>query len=244
MPAILAERVTKVFGRGETEVVALKDASIQVEGGELVALMGPSGSGKTTLLRALSLIDPPTRGRIVIDGQLVYEDGRVFVDDRRLRRERMGIIFQAYNLIPFLTALENVALILTLNGVPLREALRRARALLARLDLLGHRADVHPATLSGGEQQRLAVARAVVNDPAVILADEPTGALDTERGKAVMDLLRRLGRERRAAVVVVTHDERMLEGFDRVFHMVDGRISPSRPIPRLSRDDEHAPAHA
>jgi putative ABC transport system ATP-binding protein len=125
--------------------------------------------------------------------------------------------------VPFLTAGDNVALILTLNGVPLGEARRRAHALLERLDI-GRRAGVHPPTLSGGEQQRLAVARAVINDPAVILADEPTGALDTRRGKAVMELLRRLGRERGAAVIVVTHDERMLEGFDRVYRMTDGRL--------------------
>jgi putative ABC transport system ATP-binding protein len=222
-PVLVGAHVTKVFGRGETEVTALHDASIAVEPGELVALMGPSGSGKTTLLRALSLIDPPTRGRIVVDGRVVCEDGRVLVDDRRLRRERLGIIFQSYNLIPFLTAIENVALVPTLNGVPLPEARRRAHALLDRLDL-GHRADVHPPTLSGGEQQRLAVARAVINDPAVILADEPTGALDTERGLAVMGLLRRLGREGNAAVIVVTHDDRMLEGLDRVYRMTDGRI--------------------
>ncbi len=224
MAAIVGEHLTKVFGRGETEVVALRDASIEVDAGELVALMGPSGSGKTTLLRAISLIDPPTEGRITIAGTPVYERERVLIDDRRLRRERMGIIFQAYNLIPFLTAAENVALVLTLNGVPAREALRRARNLLERLGL-GHRASIHPATLSGGEQQRLAVARAVVNDPTLILADEPTAALDTERGKAVMELLRRLGRERQAAVIVVTHDERMIEGFDRVYHMTDGRIT-------------------
>jgi putative ABC transport system ATP-binding protein len=229
MPTLIGEHVTKVFGHGDTEVVALSDATIAVDAGELVALMGPSGSGKTTLLRALSLIDPPTRGRVVVDGHVVCEDGRVLVDDRRLRRERMGIIFQSYNLIPFLTSIENVALVLTLNGVPLREARRRARALLDRLDL-GHRANVHPPTLSGGEQQRLAVARAVINDPAVILADEPTGALDTERGKAVMDLLRRLGREREVAVIVVTHDDRMLEGFDRVYRMTDGRIDPGQRI--------------
>jgi putative ABC transport system ATP-binding protein len=148
----------------------------------------------------------------------------------------MGIIFQSYNLIPFLTSIENVALVLTLNGVPLREARRRAGTLLDRLDL-GHRADVHPPTLSGGEQQRLAVARAVINDPAVILADEPTGALDTERGKAVMDLLRRLGREREAAVIVVTHDDRMLDGFDRVYRMTDGRIDPAQ---RISAADASA----
>jgi putative ABC transport system ATP-binding protein len=235
MPTVVAERVTKVFGRGETEVVALRDASIEVDGGELVALMGPSGSGKTTLVRALSLIDPPTRGRIAIAGERVFDDGRVLVDDRRLRREKMGVIFQSYNLIPFLTAVENVALVLTLNGVALREALGRARDLLEQFDL-GHRADVHPATLSGGEQQRLAVARAVVNEPAVILADEPTAALDTERGKIVMDLLRRLGRERHAAVIIVTHDERMVEGFDRVYRLLDGRIiadSQARTAPEV-----------
>jgi putative ABC transport system ATP-binding protein len=237
MPMIIGEHVTKVFGRGETELMALNDASIAVDAGELVALMGPSGSGKTTLLRALSLIDPPTRGRIIVDGRVVAEDGRLLVDDRRLRRERIGIVFQSYNLIPFLTSIENVALVLTLNGVPLPEARRRAGALLDRL-ALGHRADVHPPTLSGGEQQRLAVARAVINDPAVILADEPTGALDTERGKAVMDLLRRLGRERHAAVIVVTHDDRMLEGFDRVYHMTDGRIDNGE---RLARSTDGPP---
>lgn len=228
MPAVLAEGLTKVFGQGESEVQALRQVSIAVDRGELVALMGPSGSGKTTLLRALSLIDPPTGGRIAIAGQAVHEGRQVLVDDRRLRRERMGIVFQAYNLIPFLTVVENVALVLTLNGMALRAALRRSRELLEQLGL-GHRADVHPATLSGGEQQRLAVARAVVNDPAVVLADEPTAALDTERGTVVMDLLRRLGRQRSAAVIVVTHDERMLAGFDRIYRMVDGRISADRP---------------
>jgi putative ABC transport system ATP-binding protein len=222
--AVSAERVTKIFGQGDSQVLALKEASVSVEPGELVALMGPSGSGKTTLLRALSLIDPPTRGRIAIGGDVVFEGERALTDDRRMRRRRMGIIFQSYNLIPFLTAAENVALVLKLNGVPKREAMRRARELLNRLDL-GHRANTHPATLSGGEQQRVAVARAVVNDPAVILADEPTAALDTERGKSVMDLLRRLGREQHAAVLVVTHDERMIEGFDRVYYMTDGRIT-------------------
>jgi putative ABC transport system ATP-binding protein len=223
-PAIAAENVTRIFGQGEGRVVALSGANIAVEPGEVVALMGPSGSGKTTLLRALSLIDPPTRGRIVIGGDLVFEGEQVLTDDRQMRRQRMGIIFQAYNLIPFLTAMENVALVLTLNRVSRREAMKRAHALLERLDL-EHRADTYPATLSGGEQQRVAVARAIVNDPAVILADEPTAALDTEHGKAVMNLLRQLGREQHAAVIVVTHDERMIAGFDRIYHMTDGRIT-------------------
>jgi putative ABC transport system ATP-binding protein len=173
-----------------------------------------------------------------MDGTLIYEGGRVLVDDRRLRRERMGIIFQSYNLIPFLTALENVALILTLAGVPRREAFRRSRELLERFEL-GHRADQHPPTLSGGEQQRLAVARAVINNPKVILADEPTAALDTERGQAVMDLLRRLGREGSAGVIVVTHDERMLTGFDRVYRMLDGRLASRARTPQPSGEEQY-----
>ena len=224
MAAVAAQNVTKIFGQGDGQVVALKDAQLSIEPGEIVALMGPSGSGKTTLLRALSLIDPPTTGQIAIDNQLVFDGERVLTDDRKLRRQRMGIIFQAYNLIPFLTSLENVALVLTLNGISHHEAMTRASELLKRLDL-GQRAGIYPATLSGGEQQRVAVARAVINDPAVILADEPTAALDTERGKAVMELLRNLGRTQHAAVIVVTHDERMIEGFDRVYHMIDGRIT-------------------
>lgn len=228
MTALVADHVTKVFTQGGTEVVAVHDATLAVDGGEVVALMGPSGSGKTTLLRALSLIDPPTSGRITIDGETVYRDGRVLVDDRRLRRQKVGVVFQAYNLIPFLTAVENVALILTLNGVSSREALQRSRQLLKRLQLL-HRADTYPASLSGGEQQRLAVARAVVNRPRIILADEPTAALDTEHGRAVMDLLRQLGREENAAVIVVTHDQRMIEGFDRVYNITDGRVEVRKP---------------
>jgi putative ABC transport system ATP-binding protein len=223
MPVIVAEGLTKVFGRGAAEVVALADASIEVDRGELVAITGPSGSGKTTLLRAISLVDPATRGRLTVDGVIVAADGRVLVDDRRLRREKMGVVFQAYNLIPFLTVAENVALVLTLTGVRLREALGRAHALLERLGL-AHRASVHPVTLSGGEQQRVAIARALVHRPALVLADEPTAALDTERGRDVMALLSALGRETAAAVIVVTHDERMLGGFDRVYRMTDGRI--------------------
>jgi putative ABC transport system ATP-binding protein len=224
MPAVVAEKLSKIFGQGDGQVVALKDADVSIEAGEIVALMGPSGSGKTTLLRALSLIDPPTSGTVAIGNDVVFEDKRVLTDDRQLRRKRMGIIFQAYNLIPFLTTVENIALVLTLNGIAQREAIGRASELLHRLEL-GHRANTYPATLSGGEQQRVAVARAVINDPAVILADEPTAALDTERGKAVMDLLRQLGRVQGAAVIVVTHDERMIKGFDRVYHMTDGRIT-------------------
>jgi putative ABC transport system ATP-binding protein len=224
MRKVLAENVTKVFGQGDTEVVALKNASIAVESGEVVALMGPSGSGKTTLLRAISLIDPPTSGKIEIAGEVIFSGEEILTDDRLLRRQKMGIIFQAYNLIPFLTVVENVAIVLTLNGISNRESMKRARNLLEELEL-GHRSETYPSTLSGGEQQRVAVARAVVNDPAVILADEPTAALDSERGKAVMALLRKLGHEKKAAVIVVTHDDRMVEGFDRIYHLSDGCLS-------------------
>ena len=229
MAIVEAQGLGKTFGRGDAQVTALADASVAIDAGELVALMGPSGSGKTTLLRALSLIDPPGLGVLRIEGRTVCADGRVLVDARRLRRERMGVIFQSYNLIPFLSALDNVMLVATLAGAPATAARRRAMALLERLGL-DHRAGTYPATLSGGEQQRLAVARAIIHDPAVILADEPTAALDTERGLAVMDLLRGLGHERRAAVLVVTHDERMLAGFDRVYQMTDGRVRPPRPV--------------
>lgn len=238
MLALAANGVTKIFTRGGARVVAVDNASLEVDGGEVVALMGPSGSGKTTLLRALSLIDPPTAGRVVIDGETVCRDGRVLVDDRRLRRQKVGVVFQAYNLIPFLTAIENVALILTLNGVSGREALHRSRLLLERLQLI-HRADVYPASLSGGEQQRLAVARAIVNRPRIILADEPTAALDTEHGRAVMDLLRQLGREENAAVIVVTHDRRMIEGFDRVYTITDGHLDERQPAVSPAMRDEH-----
>ena len=230
MPAIAAAHVTKVFGHGETEVMALKDVNLAVEPGELVALMGPSGSGKTTLLRALSLIDPPSRGCITIGDEEICADVVAKVDDRRLRREKVGIIFQAYNLIPFLTAAENVALVLTLNGVSRSEALRRARALLQNLDL-AHRTDTYPGTLSGGEQQRLAVARAVINNPAVILADEPTANLDGENAEVLMHLMRDLRDRRGMTFMFSTHDPRVVTHAVRVVTLVDGRVAHDETTP-------------
>ena len=182
------EGVSKTFGSGELAVQALKPCSFTVQPGELAALLGPSGSGKSTLLLSISLILEPTAGRIVIAGQEVYNNGWTGVDDRAFRRRHIGFIFQQHNLIPFLTALENVALVLRLNGVGQREATRRARDLLGYLEI-GHRADSLPANLSGGEQQRVAIGRALANEPPLILADEPTAALDTERGTKVMALL-------------------------------------------------------
>lgn len=224
MAVLDIQNVSQTFGQGELAVQALKPTSLSVEAGELVALLGPSGSGKSTLLLAISLIQPPTTGRIVIDGQTLYDQGPTGVNERAFRLRKVGFIFQQHNLIPFLTALENVALMLQLNGVGRREAKRRARELMDYLEI-GHRADSLPAELSGGEQQRVAIGRALANEPALILADEPTAALDTERGTKVMALLRKIARERRSAVITVTHDHRMIEGFDTVYHMDDGRLT-------------------
>jgi putative ABC transport system ATP-binding protein len=218
--------VSKTFGSGELAVQALKPTTFSVEAGELAALLGPSGSGKSTLLLSISLILEPSSGRIVMNGQAVYNSGWTGIDVRRFRRENIGFIFQQHNLIPFLTAQENVALVMQLNGASRREAARRARDLLAYLEI-GPRADSLPANLSGGEMQRVAIGRALANEPPLVLADEPTAALDTDRGTKVMAMLRKIARERRSAVITVTHDRRMIEGFDRVYYLNDGWLSQS-----------------
>jgi len=223
VPVLQVSHLGKTFGAGELAVEALKDVSFSVEPGELVALLGPSGSGKSTLLLCISLIQDPSRGRIAIGGRDIWRDGPVRLDTRRFRRENIGFIFQGHNLIPFLTAQENVALALQLNGAAPRDAARRAHELLAYLEI-DHRADALPGTLSGGEQQRVAIGRALANEPPIVFADEPTAALDTERGARVMALLRKVAREKRSAVITVTHDHRMIDGFDSVYLMSDGRI--------------------
>jgi putative ABC transport system ATP-binding protein len=232
MPVLEVERVSKTFGSGELAVQALKETSFAVEPGELAALLGPSGSGKSTLLLSISLILEPSTGRIVMNGREVYNGGWTGIDVRRFRRENIGFVFQQHNLIPFLTARENVALVMQLNGAGRREAMRRAQELLDYLEI-GHRAESLPANLSGGEQQRVAIGRALANQPPLVLADEPTAALDTDRGTKVMGLLRKIARERRSAVITVTHDRRMIEGFDTVYYLNDGRLS------RTPQEAEH-----
>jgi putative ABC transport system ATP-binding protein len=227
MPVLEVERLSKTFGKGELAVQALREASLSVEAGELAALLGPSGSGKSTLLLCISLIEAPSAGRIVVGGREAWRDGKAALDARRYRRENIGFIFQGHNLIPFLTAQENVALAMQLNGVGRRDAARRARQLLGYLEV-ANRADALPATLSGGERQRVAIGRALANEPPIVFADEPTAALDTGRGMKVMALLRRVAREKRSAVIAVTHDQRMIEGFDSVYEMNDGRLARSR----------------
>jgi putative ABC transport system ATP-binding protein len=216
--------VSKSFGSGEQAVHALKATTFSVEAGELAALLGPSGSGKSTLLLCISLILEPSAGRIVMNAREVYNNGWTGIDVRRFRRENIGFIFQSHNLIPFLTAQENVALVAQLNGASRRDAARRAHELLGYLEI-AHRAASLPANLSGGEQQRVAIGRALANQPPLILADEPTAALDTDRGNKVMALLRKIARERGAAVITVTHDRRMIEGFDTVYYLNDGVLS-------------------
>ncbi len=225
-PAVEAEGLTKIYGSGNTEVVAMKDVSLRVARGEVVALLGPSGSGKTTLITALGLVNPPTAGRIAIGGVPVMDADRALVDLRAFRRQRIGFVFQQAHLIPFLDALQNVQVALEINDTPRREARRRAAELL---DYLGvaDRSDHLPDALSGGQQQRVAVARALANEPSLILADEPTAALDGQRGRQVMELFRKVAHERGAGVIVVTHDQRALDVFDRILEMEDGRLKAS-----------------
>lgn len=225
-PAVEATGLTKIYGSGNTEVVAMKDVSLRVERGEVVALLGPSGAGKSTLLTAVGLINPPTAGRIVIGGVPVLEADRALVDLRVFRREHLGFIFQKANLIPFLKAVENVQIAMEVNDVASRAARQRA---LELLDYLGvaDRSNNLPDALSGGQQQRVAVARALANHPSLLLADEPTAALDSHRGRQVMELFRKVAHEQGAGVIVVTHDQRALDVFDRTLEMEDGRLRPA-----------------
>ena len=226
-PAIETRALTKVYGRGNTEVVALRNASVTVQRGQVMALLGPSGSGKSTFLTAVGLINPPTSGQILIGGVLVMDGPRALVDLRAFRRRHIGYVFQKSNLIPFLNARENVQIAMELNNVTPRVARRRAMELLDELGV-ADRAEHDPAALSGGQQQRVAVARALANQPSVILADEPTAALDSRRGRQVMELFARVAREHGAAVVVVTHDQRSLDVFDVICEMEDGVIKPAQ----------------
>jgi len=225
MEVLRIEGLGKNFGAGRLEVRALEDIHLSVAAGDLVALLGPSGSGKTTMLLCASLILEPTRGKIVFDGQTIFQKNGWAggIDIRRIRREKMGFIFQAHNLIPFLTARQNVLFPLDLVGQKGDAARKRVMELLDYMEI-ADRADYLPALLSGGEQQRVAIARALANNPKLILADEPTASLDTPRGKKVMTLLKKIAKENRSAVIVVTHDVRMIEGFDYVYHLKDGRL--------------------
>jgi len=226
-PALQAAGLTKIYGSGHTEVVAVQNVSLSVARGEIVALLGPSGAGKSTLLTLLGLIRPPNTGRIAIDGTLVFDNHQAKVDVRRFRRQKFGFVFQKANLIPFLTAAENVRLAMEIDDQPSRISRQRAMELLEYLGV-AERAEYLPSKLSGGEQQRVAVARALANRPSLILADEPTAALDSVHGRQVMELFRKVAHEQNAGVIVVTHDHRALDLFDRTLEMEDGQLRENR----------------
>lgn len=216
--------VAKHFGEGETRVDALRDVDLQVRAGEVIALLGPSGSGKTTLLNIIGCILAPSAGKVTLDSETVFDGQWLRRDLRKLRLDKIGFIFQTHNLLPFLTAQENVAVVLDLAGWSLEMGRARARELLDYLEV-GRRAVAKPALLSGGEAQRVAIARALANRPRIILADEPTAALDSQRAGLVMDLLRKLAAEQEACIVTVTHDEKIFDRFDRLIHLRDGRLA-------------------
>jgi putative ABC transport system ATP-binding protein len=218
-----AAGLTKIYGSGHTEVVAVRDVTVQVKRGEIVALVGPSGAGKSTLLTLLGLIRPPNTGRITIDQTVVFENHLAKVDIRRFRRQKFGFVFQKSNLIPFLTAAENVRLAMEIDDQRPKVSRKRAMELLEYLGV-AQRAKNMPSQLSGGEQQRVAVARALANRPSLILADEPTAALDSVRGRQVMELFAKVAHEQNAGVIVVTHDHRALDVFDRTLEMEDGQL--------------------
>ncbi|MGE0629891.1 MAG: ABC transporter ATP-binding protein [Hyphomicrobiaceae bacterium] len=224
-PLVRLEGISKHFGEGETRVDALREVSLEVFPRQVVALLGPSGSGKTTLLNVIGCILDPSAGSMELDGERVLQDGVWQRGDlRRLRLDKIGFIFQFHNLLPFLDATDNVAVVLQLAGVDMATARKRAGQLLDDLEV-GHRKHAMPAKLSGGEAQRVAIARALANSPRIILADEPTAALDSQRAAIVMDLLRKLAVERDAAIIAVTHDEKIFDRFDHIFHLRDGRLA-------------------
>jgi putative ABC transport system ATP-binding protein len=218
---IVIEGVRKRYGRGDTAVDALKNVNMHVAPGEVVGLIGPSGSGKSTLLKALGAVIDPSGGRMTLGGKVIYDDGWKIRDLRALRRDRIGFVFQAPYLIPFLDVTDNVALLPMLAGVPNAESRERAGALLKALDV-EHRAAAMPSQLSGGEQQRVAIARGLVNRPPVILADEPTAPLDSVRALAVVRILNEMAARYGTAIIVVTHDEKIIPTFRRIYHIRDG----------------------
>jgi len=216
-----AKNLTKIYEAGENRVVAISDVDIQVERGEFVSIMGPSGSGKTTLLTMLGCFDKPTSDQVIIDGldtTAMREAGLP-----KIRAEKVGFIFQAFNLIPTLTALENVELPMERGKIPKGKRKGRALKLLESVGL-EDKADRKPSRLSAGEQQRVAIARALANSPAIILADEPTGNLDSRTGREIIQLLRKLRREEGSTIILVTHDKQLASLSDRVLSLGDGKL--------------------
>lgn len=221
---LLVENAHKTYGAGPHEVRAMNGVTTEHRAGEVLAIFGPSGSGKTTFLMIAGLIDVPCSGRVHHKGKVISTSTTELDSLRKFRQEHIGFVFQRANLIPFLTALENVQVAMELCNTSAKTARERAFELLVRLNV-GHRAHSLPQQLSGGEQQRIAIARALANNPALIFADEPTGALDSLHGRQVMELFRELADTEGVAVCVVTHDPRSIDLFDRIIEMNDGRVT-------------------
>ncbi len=219
---ITIEGLSKRYGSGNAAVDALKDVNMTVAPGEVVGLIGPSGSGKSTLLKCLGAIIEPTAGRMTLGDEVIFDGGWKISDLKALRRDKIGFVFQAPYLIPFLDVTDNVALLPMLAGQPNAASRRRALELLTALDVT-HRAKAQPSELSGGEQQRVAIARALANQPPVILADEPTAPLDSERALSVIRILNEMAQQYQTAIIVVTHDEKIIPTFKRIYHIRDGR---------------------
>ena len=219
---IRIQGLSKRYGEGAAAVDALKDVNMSVKPGEVVGLIGPSGSGKSTLLKCLGAVIEPTAGRMILGSETIFDNGWILSDLRALRRDRIGFVFQAPYLIPFLDVTDNVALLPMLAGQSNAKSRARALELLTALDV-AHRAKANPSALSGGEQQRVSIARALANQPPVILADEPTAPLDSERALAVMRILNQMAQQFRTAIIVVTHDEKIIPTFKRIYHIRDGR---------------------
>ncbi len=223
MQAIQVHNLYKHFGKGDNIVRVFEGASFTVQKGELVALVAPSGAGKTTLLMMLGCVIEPDSGQIWLGEEKVYDNHWLIKDPRALRRKKIGFIFQAHYLIPFLTILENVTMLPIINGVPKKEASKRAMELLEYFEI-ADKANEMPAHLSGGQNQRAAIARALANDPQIILADEPTAALDRKRTIDVVKMLKKLTTDKNVAIVMVTHDESLLPFCDRVLSIENKKI--------------------
>lgn len=226
MLVIETRNLVKTYGAGEAQVSALRGVSIKISNGEFVAIMGPSGSGKSTLLTMLGGVETPTSGQVLLEG---VDIASLSDDDRtRLRRRRLGFIFQSFNLLPNLSAIENITLPLELDGKSTKDATARAREVLAQVEL-EHRKDHRPAQLSGGEQQRVAIARALAIRPALLLADEPTGNLDTRQANRIIQLLENLVGQQHQTIVMVTHDRAVAEAAKRLIAIRDGLVESDGP---------------
>ena len=221
--AIKAAHLNKHFGKGDSFVDVIDDASFTINKGELVALVAPSGAGKTTLLMMLGCVDEPSSGKIWIGDEKVYDNKWLTKETRKIRREKIGFIFQAHYLIPFLNIMDNLILLPQSNGVDEKKSKEKARGLLKYFDI-SDKENAMPSQLSGGQNQRVAIARALMNDPDIILADEPTAALDSKRSVDVVKILKKIALEQNVAIVMVTHDERMLPYCDRIMKIENKSI--------------------